>query len=236
MKKVKSRLLLVVWVLILLVLAASGIGYRAAEKVINPEGGRQVELPVPLGEVPAVIRGWEGEDMAISQAILDVADNDDHLSRLYRHQTTNQWANIYIAYTARPRTMLGHRPQSCYPGAGWILDGTEEITITTAAGNELPALLHRFHTPMPDYREIVVLNYYIVNGTVTTDESVFSGLSWRTPNLAGDPARYVAQVQVMSVLEGSVRAAARDLTDEFLPFFPAAWDQSDENNEQGEAL
>ena len=49
---------------------------------------------------------------------------------------------------------------------------------------------------------------------------VFSGLGWRTPNIAGDPARYVAQVQINSVLENSTRTAAKDMTDLILDFFP----------------
>ena len=46
------------------------------------------------------------------------------------------------------------------------------------------------------------------------------GIGWRTPNLAGDPARYVAQVQISSVYEEWVLAAAIDFTDEILLFFP----------------
>ena len=64
------------------------------------------------------------------------------------------------------------------------------------------------------------LNYYIVNGQLTDDESVFSGLGWRTPNVDGDPARYVAQVQISSVQKNSVRQAAKDITDLVLDFLP----------------
>ena len=64
------------------------------------------------------------------------------------------------------------------------------------------------------------LNYYIVNGQLTDDESVFSGLGWRTPNIEGDPARYVAQVQISSLQEMTVRSAAKDFTDLVLGYFP----------------
>jgi len=65
-----------------------------------------------------------------------------------------------------------------------------------------------------------VLNYYILNGQITTDEKKFSGLFGRRPNIEGDPARYIAQVQISSVLEDSVRTAAKDMTDSILDFFP----------------
>ena len=74
--------------------------------------------------------------------------------------------------------------------------------------------------PAPGYEERVVLNFYIVNGQLTNDETSFSGVGWRTPNIEGDPARYVAQVQISSVLENSVRAATEDLTELVLDFFP----------------
>ena len=68
--------------------------------------------------------------------------------------------------------------------------------------------------------QIVVLNFYILNGQFTTEENDFSGLLGRRPNIAGDPARYVAQVQISSVLENSIRAAAKDMTDLILNFLP----------------
>jgi hypothetical protein len=73
---------------------------------------------------------------------------------------------------------------------------------------------------MPEIQEIVVLNYYILNGQITSDERNFSGVGWRTPNIAGDPARYVAQVQISSVLENSVRMAAMDMADLIMDYFP----------------
>jgi len=59
-----------------------------------------------------------------------------------------------------------------------------------------------------------------LNGRITADEKDFSGLLDRRPNIAGDPARYVAQVQISSVMENSIRAAAKDMTDLILDFLP----------------
>jgi hypothetical protein len=83
-------------------------------------------------------------------------------------------------------------------------------------------LIHRFHKPAPAYEQTVVLNFYLLNGQITTEENDFSGLLGRRPNIAGDLARYVAQVQISSVLENSVRKAAEDITDLVLDFFPDA--------------
>jgi hypothetical protein len=116
--------------------------------------------------------------------------------------------------------MLGHKPEKCYVGSGWIHESTMPSTITSSSGSTISCLIHRFHKPAPENQEIVVLNYYILNGQITSDERNFSGLGWRTPNIAGNPAHYVAQVQISSVLENAVRSAASDMTDLMLDYFP----------------
>jgi len=204
-----SMSLLLVLVVILLIL--SGIGYRVLAVRLKLITEEPIRLPVALNNFPLQIYGWDGKDVPIPPNIQRVAGNDDFF---------NQWANIYIAYSARPRTMLGHRPQVCYVGGGWIHDSTEQSEVISNTGRAIPCLIHRFHMPAPGYEERVVLNFYIVNGQLTNDESGFSGIGWRTPNIAGNAARYVAQVQISSVLENSIRMAAKDMTELILDFFP----------------
>ncbi len=70
------------------------------------------------------------------------------------------------------------------------------------------------------YQQTVILNFYILNGQITTDEEDFSGPFGRRPNISGDPARYVTQIQISSVLENSIRTAAKDMTERILDFLP----------------
>jgi len=81
-------------------------------------------------------------------------------------------------------------------------------------------LKHRFHKPAPAFGQKVILNFYILNGRLTADEDDFSGPFGRQINIAGDPGRYVAQVQISSVLENSIREAAKDFTEVMLDFLP----------------
>lgn len=208
------------WIFAIVLLICAGISYRVLASRLELVVDTPVSLPVSLDFLPERIGSWTGQDVPIPPNIVRVAGNDAYLNRLYINNITNQWANVYIAYTAHPRTMLGHRPQICYVAGGWIHDETENKQITSGSGLELPCLVHRFHRPEPDREDVVVLNFYIVNGKITSDERVFSGVVWRTPNIDGDPARYVAQVQVSSRLENSVRAAAMDMTEVILDFFP----------------
>lgn len=209
-----------VWILAVLLLISAGITYRVLASHLKLVVSTPVRLPVPLSSFPRQVGDWVGQDVEIPPNIKRVAGNDAFLNRLYKNKISNQWANIYVAYTARPRTMLGHQPQVCYVAGGWAHDSTRQGKVISGAGREFPCLVHRFHRPAPDSEETVVLNFYIVNGKLTCDESVFSGVGWRTPNIDGDPARYVTQVQISSVLENSVRTAAKDVAELILDFFP----------------
>ena len=99
-------------------------------------------------------------------------------------------------------------------------ESSRQTSVISNKGREFPCLLHRFHRPYPETEATVVLNFYIVNGQITSDEGVFSGVGWRTPNINGDPARYVTQVQISSVFENSIRSIARDIAEVILDYFP----------------
>ena len=208
------------WLLAMLLLVVSGIAYRVVAGRMQTVAGTRIELPIPLSEFPMEVGKWVGKDVPMSKTVQKVAGNDDFFSRLYINETTGEWASIYVAYTARPRTMLGHRPQVCYRAHGWVHDGTDNITTALASGREIPCLLHRFHRSGPSRDETVVLNFYLLNGKITDDESSFDGVGWRTPNIAGNIARYAAQVQISSVLENSVRSAAREFSELIVEYFP----------------
>jgi len=216
-----KRILFTYWLLAVSVLLSAGFIYRNQSSTLNNITQTPVALAVPLKSFPYAIKHWSATDVPIPQNIQRIIQNDDFVNRLYINSLTEQWANIYLAYSARPRTMLGHRPQVCYVSAGWVLDSTEKSQFITSSGKTVTSLIHYFHKPAPYDEQIVVLNFYILNGQLTCYEEGFSGIGWRTPNINGNPARYVAQIQISSVFENSVRAAAKDLTDEILKFLPA---------------
>ena len=209
-----------VWLLAVLMLLSAGITYRVLASRLKLVVDTPITLPVPLSDFPTRIGNWTGTDTPLSETIRRVAGNDDYLNRLYINKSNGQWVNVYIAYTARPRTMLGHRPDICYVGGGWVHDSTEQAKFISSFGRHVPCLIHRFHMPAPRNDAMVVLNYYILNGHITNDDRGFSGIAIRTPNIEGDLARYVAQIQISSILENSVRDAAKDMAELVLDFFP----------------
>jgi hypothetical protein len=201
----------------LLLLVLAGLGYRWLSVYLEEALSEPVVLDVSLSNFPVEVDGWVGRDVEISEEIQKVAGNDDFLNRLYSRKNDNVWANVYVAFSARPRTMLGHNPQFCYKGSGWISGEISESQIKTAGGAEVPYLLHRFKK---DTSEIFVLNFYILNGQIINSEGGFSGIAFKSPNIKGSLARYVAQIQISSKYPSNAEQAATDLVDTILEFFP----------------
>lgn len=208
------------WVSAVFLLAVSGLGYRVWANRLEALDDTVTSLPIPLEAFPPVIGSWSGQDVPIAESVQKVAANDDFLNRFYINSSTGQWINLYIAYSGRPRTMVGHRPEVCYTAGGWIHEDSRQWEIMLATTRRVPCMLHRFRKIAPEYAETVVLNFYILNGQIIRSEKGFSGLGWRTPHIAGDAAKYVAQVQISSVLENSVIAAATDFTESIVECFP----------------
>ena len=214
------------WLVAVLMLVCSGAVYRILAARFEFVVGKGARLAVSLSNFPLKVGNWSGEDLQIRTTTREYMERnfaDDFFSRRYVNEQSGSWADVYVVYcSSRISGILGHRPRICYSGAGWVHDGTDESYFVTAAGRKVPCLIHRFYMPGPQYRETVVLSFYIVGGRITVREDDFSNLFGRLPNIGGDPARYVAQIQVSSAVESSVRSAARDIIDTVLVFFPNA--------------
>lgn len=202
-----------------LLLLGGGATYRLVAERVGAELAAPLRLDPPLSTLPPDIGLWQGEEVPVREGVLRIAGNDDYVSRNYRNVRTGEIVHLYIGYTARPRTMLRHRPGVCYPSAGWTPVSVQDDVLILAApssGNpsaasRLPVRLHSFLKPGVTEQRVVVLNYYVLNGNPTTDEDSFWGLSWRDPNRRRNPLRYVAQVQLAASVRTTPEAAARTL-------------------------
>jgi len=209
--------------LAIVLLFAAGAGFRFLESKVQAIGDKPIELPVPLSAIPLQIGTWSGEEAeipAVTKSYMERNFADDFISRRYVSEG-GLWADLYVVYcSSRPAGILGHRPPVCFPAHGWIRESTTESEAVLRSGRTIKCLIHRFRKPAPAYLEIVVMSFYVVNGEITLTESDFSSFLGRRPNLSGDPARYVAQVQISSVLEHSVRTAASEFVGTVLRFLP----------------
>jgi hypothetical protein len=213
-----------VWIISILLLVSTGIAYRIPAHRLKLLGEEPVVLSVPLRDFPKQFGNWAGSDINIPATTREYMERnfaDDFFSRRYINSVEKIWADIYVVYcSSRPGGILGHKPSVCYPGNGWLQETTEESQFTSQNGYSIECLVQKFRKPAPSFDGVVVLSFYVRNGQITTKESDFSGLFGRKPNMSKDPSRYVAQVQISSVLESSVRKAAQDVTDLVLNFLP----------------
>ncbi len=215
-----------VWLSVVLLLILSGVVYRVIASHLQLVSDTPISLSMSLSSFPSHIYDWVGTELTIPSITKEYMEKnfaDDFLSRRYinNNNATKSWADVYIVYcSSKPGGILGHQPRVCYPAHGWVHDSTEPSQFTSRTGRSISCLIHRFHKSTSIYEQTIVMNFYILNGQITTKESDFSSPFSRRPNLARDPTRYVAQVQISSVLENSVRTAAKDITDFIFDFLP----------------
>jgi EpsI family protein len=223
-----ARPITLAWILCVGLLILSGIAYQTLARSYHQILAGPISLPVPLSRFPQTLGDWAGQDMnipATTQEYMRVHFADDYFSRRYRDNRAGQWADLYVVYcSSQPSGIVGHKPTVCYPGNGWIWDQTTPSQFVTRSNRKIGCLVHRFHKSTPGYQETVVVNFYVLNGHISTEEQGTAGFLSRffsrRPNVAGDPARYVAQVQVASEIEDSAKCLACDATDTILSFLP----------------
>jgi hypothetical protein len=223
--KAKGRVpLWFVWILAVVLLISAGVTYRILASNLERLANKPIKLPVPLTDFPLQIGNWSGKDVNIPSTTLEYMKKnfaDDYFSRRYTNSVTNDFADVYVVYcSSRPAGILGHRPRVCYIGYGWVYDSTQTEQFISRGDRRIPYLIHRFHMPAPMNDQKVVMNFYVLNGRLTANEKDFSGLWGRRINIAGDLAQYVAQVQISSALENSVRLMAKDVVDLILDYLP----------------
>jgi len=195
----------------MVLLAGAGVGHRlAAERYARP-GTSDPLAPGTLAKLPLKLGGWTGQDVPLDEDTVSRTDTDQHVNRLYQRGGSMEAVSLFVAYGVRLRDLMPHRPEVCYPGAGWTLKDSQRAELPLEDGRTLPCQIQRFVRGGLEAKRITVLNYYIVDGSYCPDVELLRSKAWRLTSRG----RYVAQVQITctdSVMnpdgEGSVRAFA----------------------------
>src|SRR3989339_712896 len=111
---------IILWLVAGILALCLGLLYRKHAVFIEGIVAKPVVLPIALKSLPEQIQSWTSRDIDLSAEVRQAADCDDYLNRLYTEESSGLWANLYIAYSGRPRTMVGHRPSVCYTANGWM--------------------------------------------------------------------------------------------------------------------
>ncbi len=182
----------------LVALALGGTVYRA---ITNRFERASTAVPLPAGTLNAVpigIGSWTGKDVPLDPDIVRATDTDDLLNRQYRRPGGGNPVGLYIAYGGRLRELAPHRPEVCYPGAGWVIADVHEASLSLSDGKEMPCQIHHFVKGGLSSQKIVVLSCYLIDGRFAGDISEVRSLAWQFDASAS----HMAHIQVVSNVRG----------------------------------
>jgi EpsI family protein len=94
-------------------------------------------IPVsrPLSQLPRLLDGWTGSEVAIDREELNVLGPGDFLARIYRLQETPAPIGLFIGYFRSQRTGgTIHSPKNCLPGAGWNFQSSQYLFLKDGRG------------------------------------------------------------------------------------------------------
>jgi EpsI family protein len=207
-----------------------GVAYRVlAARLAAPVNTASVP-PTVLERLPLQIGDWMGEDVPLDEAIVRATDTDAHVNRHYSRQNGLESIMLYIAGGVKARDLMPHRPEVCYTGQGWTLTDRQFVELPLSEGTKLPCNCFRFSRGALNLSNVVVLDYYIVNGQYCHDVSLLRSKAWR----GSGTVEYVAQVQIVtSVTAGmsadSVTKIVQDFAVESAPLIYRLFDNTEGN-------
>jgi EpsI family protein len=155
--------------------------------------GESVPLPAgTLGQLPHRIGDWVGYDVSLPQTLVAATATDDHLYRTYQRYAGTETIGLYIAYGIKGRDLMPHRPEVCYPDAGWTQSSRQRVRLPVEDGTAVDCTVYEFTQGGLVSRTIHVLNYFLVDGQYSPDVSLLRSKAWR----GAGALHYMAQVQV----------------------------------------
>ncbi len=163
-----------------------------------------------LAGLPLQLGHWSGRDVALDGVLAERTDADAHINRQYTSRDGRESLHLYVACGTSTWKMTYHRPEICYPGAGWELAERRTTSLALGKGEVLPCTFFRFVRHGLEAEEVIILYYVIADGRYYSD---FSLLDSRTRGVFS-PLAYVAQVQIIASSGGAaVRSVEERLSD-----------------------
>jgi hypothetical protein len=194
--------------------------------------------PDALEKIPLQIGDWTGQEEPLDEAIIETADTDTHISRKYSRYNASEYILLYIAAGKRARDLMPHRPEVCYTGAGWtrVSSYTKEFLLEN--GKELPCSVFQFSKGALNTKNVIILDYYIVDGQLCRDISLMRSKIWR----GSGTINYVAQVQIVTdiktdrTIEAALRIVSNFACDSAKSIFQVLESAADNENQDEENL
>jgi hypothetical protein len=207
-----------------------GVAYRVLVARLAGPVSTEAVSSAELQRLPLQIGEWTGQEVPLDEAIVLATDTDAHINRRYSRHGASESVWLYIASGVRARDLMPHRPEVCYTGQGWTLTEKQFVKLPLSDGTILPCNCFRFSHGALNTRNIVVLDYYIVDGQYCHDVSLLRSKAWH----GSGTVRYVAQVQIVTsitagVTADSVTRIVQDFAVNSAPLIYGLFDTAEEN-------
>ena len=148
---------------LLIAAAAVFLQLHARDEIFAPR--------VPLSAFPRQLGPWSGNDVSLTEDVLEVLGPGDFLLRTYRNQEKRGvMVDLFLAYFRSQRTGdTIHSPQNCLPGAGWTPVESRRITLT--APGHAPFPVNRYVVAKGEFRQLVLYWYWAHDRGVASEYS-----------------------------------------------------------------
>lgn len=188
------------------VVLAFGIGYRAiAARLVAPVNTVAID-PAVLAQLPMEYGDWTGEDAPLDEATVRATDTDGYVNRRYSRYGGAESVGLYIAYGVRARELMPHRPEVCYPCAGWTRTDRRSIDLPVGDDVQLPCRILQFSRGVLSTSKVLILNYYIIDGQYCSDVSALRSKAWRGSGKVG----CAVQVQIVAPVTENIPAESAE--------------------------
>jgi len=117
-----------------LLVAVLTIGIACISQYIAQKS-RGARFNAPLDSLPMKIGVWEGEDVELTEAVMQVLKADRVLCRQYMNSQTGESLGLLIVYRKYGRRDFAHRPELCYPAVGFEIVQKSYTTVPYAGRN-----------------------------------------------------------------------------------------------------
>lgn len=117
------------WLVALLTLAAAYAGNRVA--LVAPAA----KLSATLNKLPMQLGTWHGVDIKLDATVTKALAADQMLCREYTDSKTGRQLGLLVVYRKYGRRDFVHRPELCYPAAGWEIVGKSYTNVPYAGRN-----------------------------------------------------------------------------------------------------
>jgi EpsI family protein len=96
---------------------------------------------LPLSSFPAQLGSWRAKEIPLDKEALDILGPGDFLVRGYRDPNSDlPYVDLFLAYFPSQRTGdTIHSPKHCLPGAGWIPEENDRVTLSLPSHSPFPA-------------------------------------------------------------------------------------------------